>query len=61
MYNEFIDDAITFQGSVTNDEQLTDLAGVSFETYNYFLNKLTVSEKNQISKKKLDYLFFFSR
>lgn len=50
MYNEFVDDSITFQGTVTNDKQLRNLSGVSFETYNYFLNKLTVSQKIQISK-----------
>lgn len=57
--DEISDNKLCFQGSVTNDEQLTDLAGVSFDHFNFLIKKLDTTEKIKISKEIRLLIFLF--
>ncbi|KAK0171472.1 hypothetical protein PV327_011246, partial [Microctonus hyperodae] len=45
-------DQITFQGCVMKDEQLNDLTGVNYNTFNFLMKKLNVPRNVTVSKKK---------
>lgn len=59
MIDESKDFGLYFHGSVTNDEQLTDLAGVTFDHFYFLMEKFDVTEKIKISKDIRLLIFLF--